>query len=97
MPIEKEVNLTGRALEIVAQHRFPLHIMTKSTRVLRDLETVRQIGQVYAAVSFIVTTADDESPARWSLAHRLRRADSGCEGGKSCSAWKCADEGGGNC
>ena len=27
----------------------------------------------------------------------MRRADSGCEGGKSCSAWKCADEGGGNC
>jgi DNA repair photolyase len=60
MPLEEEVNLTGRALEIVAQFRFPVHIVTKSDLVLRDLDTLIEINKVYATVSFTVTTADDE-------------------------------------
>jgi DNA repair photolyase len=60
MPLEKEVNLTGRALEIIAQFRFPVHIVTKSDLVLRDLDTLIEINKVYAAVSFTITTADDE-------------------------------------
>ncbi len=60
MPLEKEVNLTGRALEIIAQFRFPVHVVTKSDLVLRDLDTLIEINKVYAAVSFTVTTADDE-------------------------------------
>ncbi len=64
MPIEKEYNLTGRALEIIACHRFPVHILTKSDLVLRDLDTLREISQVYAAVSFTITTADDDLAAK---------------------------------
>ncbi len=60
MPLEAEVNLTGRALDVIAQFRFPVHVMTKSDLVLRDLDTLCRINQVYAAVSFTVTTADDE-------------------------------------
>jgi DNA repair photolyase len=60
MPLEREVNLTGRALEIIAQFRFPVHIVTKSNLVLRDLDTLIEINKVYAAVSFTITTADDE-------------------------------------
>ena len=60
MPIEAERNLTGRALEIIARFGFPVHVLTKSDLVLRDLETLREISQVYAAVSFTVTTADDD-------------------------------------
>jgi DNA repair photolyase len=60
MPIEAERNLTGRALDIIAQHQFPVHIITKSDLVLRDLATLQTIGQVYAAVSFTITTADDD-------------------------------------
>jgi DNA repair photolyase len=60
MPLEREINLTGRALEIIARFRFPVHIVTKSDLVLRDLDTLREISQVYAAVSFTITTADDE-------------------------------------
>lgn len=59
IPIEAELNMTGRALEIIAQHRYPVHVTTKSDLVLRDLDTLRAVGQVYAAVSFTVTTADD--------------------------------------
>jgi DNA repair photolyase len=59
MPIERKINLTGRALEVIAKNRFPVHILTKSDLVLKDLETIRQINQVFAAVSFTITTADD--------------------------------------
>jgi DNA repair photolyase len=60
MPLEKQRNLTGQALEVIAEFRFPVHIVTKSDLVLRDLEILQQISRVYAAVSFTIITADDE-------------------------------------
>lgn len=60
MPIEAERNLTGRALGIIAEHQFPVHIITKSDLVVRDLATLQTISEVYAAVSFTITTADDD-------------------------------------
>jgi DNA repair photolyase len=60
MPLEAKLNLTGQALQVIAEHRFPVHIITKSDLVLKDLDTLRQINRVYAAVSFTITTADDD-------------------------------------
>jgi len=59
MPVEKQYNLTKRSLEIIRQFRFPIHILTKSDLVLRDLQTLQEINKVYAAVSFSITTVDD--------------------------------------
>lgn len=59
MPLEKEVRLTRRALEVIARHHFPVHMITKSDLVTRDLDLLRDISRVYAAVSFTITTADD--------------------------------------
>ncbi len=59
MPVEEKYNLTGRALQVIANCRFPVHIITKSDRVLRDLDTLVQINQVYTAVSFTITTTND--------------------------------------
>jgi DNA repair photolyase len=59
MPLEAARNLTGRALEIIARHAFPVHIITKGTLVLRDIPTLKEISRVYAAVSFTITAADD--------------------------------------
>jgi len=59
MPIEKEYRLVRGALEIISSQGFPIHILTKSDLVLRDLDLIQGIGKVYAAVSFTVTTADD--------------------------------------
>jgi DNA repair photolyase len=64
LPLEATRNLTGRALEVIAQHQYPLHALTKSDLVLRDLETLREIKRVYAAVSFTITTADDDLSKR---------------------------------
>ncbi len=60
LPLEATRNLTGQALEVIAQQQFPVHVLTKSDLVLRDLETLREIKRVYAAVSFTITTADDD-------------------------------------
>lgn len=60
MPLEAKRNLTGQALQVIADHHFPVHIVTKSDLVLKDLNTLLEINRVYAAVSFTITTADDE-------------------------------------
>ena len=59
MPVEAKFNLTGQALEVIARYHFPVHVITKSALVLKDMETLRRINEVYAAVSFSLTTADD--------------------------------------
>lgn len=60
-PVEREYNLTGRALEIIADHEFPVFMITKSDMVVKDLSTLQTINEAtYAAVGFTITTADDE-------------------------------------
>ncbi len=60
MPVEREYRLTGKSLEIISDNEFPVHILTKSDLVLQDIELLIEISNVYAAVSFTITTADDE-------------------------------------
>jgi DNA repair photolyase len=61
MPLEREVELTKRALGVIAEFRFPVHIVTKSDLVLRDLDLLKKISdQFYAAISLTITTADDQ-------------------------------------
>lgn len=58
-PSEAKLNVTGRALDVIAHYRYPVHIITKSDLVLRDLERLVEISRVHASVCFTVTTADD--------------------------------------
>ncbi len=60
MPIEAQRNLTHQALQVIAEFRFPVHIITKSDLVLKDLAILHEINRVYAAVTFTITTADDK-------------------------------------
>ncbi len=60
MPIEKEYRLARGSLKIIQRHQFPVHILTKSDLVLRDLDVISEISQTYAAVSFTITTAEDD-------------------------------------
>lgn len=59
MPLEKRLNLTGRALDVIAEFRFPVHILTKSDLVLRDIDALAEISRVFATVSFTITAAND--------------------------------------
>jgi DNA repair photolyase len=59
-PVERIYRLTGQALEVIAQLGFPVHILTKSDLVLRDLDLLAEVNRVRAYVSFTITIADDE-------------------------------------
>ncbi len=59
MPLEKNLLLARRALEVIHFYRFPIHIITKSILVNRDVDILQQVSQIYCAVSFTITTADD--------------------------------------
>jgi DNA repair photolyase len=59
-PSEAVLNMTGRALQVIAEWRYPVHIITKSDLILKDLDTLRRINEVHASVCFTVTTVDDE-------------------------------------
>lgn len=65
MPLEKELQLTRKALGIIASHKFPVHVITKSGLVSRDVDVLQEISKIYAAVSFTITCATD------SLSRRL--------------------------
>lgn len=59
MPIESKEQLTCRALELMLKYRFPIHIITKSSMVMRDMDLIKKIGEIYAAISLTITSFDD--------------------------------------
>lgn len=59
MPVEAEKQLARRTLEVIARFGYPVHVLTKSDLVTRDIDLLQQISQTYAAVSLTITTADD--------------------------------------
>ncbi|MBI9066428.1 MAG: radical SAM protein [Salinivirgaceae bacterium] len=60
MPLEKTSKMVRGALEIIAKNKYPVHIITKSNLVLRDIDLIKNISETYAAVSLTITTYDDE-------------------------------------
>lgn len=59
MPLEAKLQLTRRALQIISDKKYPVHIITKSNLVERDVDIIRNISQTYAVISFTITTDDD--------------------------------------
>ena len=45
MHIERKYELTRKCLKIIAKFRFPVHCLTKSTLVLRDLDLLKEIDK----------------------------------------------------
>lgn len=64
MPLEKELQMTRKALQIIASEKFPVHVITKSDLVERDIDLIQAISSVYAAVSFTITCAEDSLSMR---------------------------------
>ena len=61
IPIEKELGLMRRCLEIIERHNFGATPQTKSDLVLRDLDILTRINnKTKAVVQMTLTTADDE-------------------------------------
>jgi DNA repair photolyase len=72
LQFEEQEQLTRRMLEVILHHRFPVHIITKSDLVIRDLDLLGQIDrhailpadlegrlQRRALITFSFTTLDD--------------------------------------
>jgi len=45
MYIEKKYRITRRCLDIIVKYRFPVHCLTKSTLILRDLDLLHEIDR----------------------------------------------------
>jgi DNA repair photolyase len=74
---------------VIAEMRYPVHMLTKSDLVLRDLDLLKQINEVFAIVSFTLTTADDDlaailEPHAPLPSARLRAMQTLVENGISC-------------
>lgn len=72
LQFEKEQKITRQILEVILKHRFPVHVITKSDLVLRDLDLLEEINKTAfvpvglrpklnggTIVSFSFTTVDD--------------------------------------
>jgi len=58
-PVERELNITRRILEVLAAHDHPVGIVTKSSLVMRDLDILGPMGRKgLAQVCLSVTTLD---------------------------------------
>jgi DNA repair photolyase len=60
MPIEEKTGMARKALEIIRRYNFPVHIITKSSLITRDIDLLKQIGKTYTAASITITTSDDK-------------------------------------
>ena len=64
-PIERKLELTRRCLEVLAEHRNPVAVITKSALVARDADLLGELASHgAAAVSLSVTTLDPELARR---------------------------------
>lgn len=60
MHCEEELGLTRRCLEIIEKHGFGVSLLTKSDRILRDLDLIDSINKkAKAVVQMTLTTFDD--------------------------------------
>ncbi len=63
-PLEKKYLLSRRTLELIEEHELPVHILTKSTLVLRDLDILKRINDnSRALVSFSFSSVNAEISA----------------------------------
>jgi DNA repair photolyase len=83
---ERQYNLTGKALQVIEAYGFPIHIVTKNSLILRDIETLKKINnKARSTIAFTITTTDDNlakvvepgapvSSERFRAMHELSKA-----------------------
>lgn len=61
IPLEMELALTRKSLELIEKYGFGAAVLTKSDRILRDLDLLKRINDITkAVVQMTLTTADDD-------------------------------------
>ena len=62
-PVERRLKITRRCLEVFAEFRNPVGVVTKSSLITRDADLLGELAQHNAAVAFVsVTTLDADLP-----------------------------------
>lgn len=64
MPLERDLCMTRRSLEVIEKYGFGATVLTKSDLILRDLELFRRIHQKTKAVAQITLTTLDDGLSR---------------------------------
>ncbi len=60
-PIEKKIEHTKKVLQVIAKHKFPINIATKSNLVVRDSDILQNIAtDTWCTVGFSITTTNEE-------------------------------------
>jgi len=63
-PIEEKYQLSRKVLELMDEYNFPVHILTKSTLIERDIDILKKINKKNKAiVSFSFSSVNDEISA----------------------------------
>jgi len=63
-PIEKKYQLSRKTLKLIYEYNFPVHMLTKSTLIKRDVDILKMINeQSRAVVSFSFSSLDDKISA----------------------------------
>ncbi|HYV28403.1 MAG TPA: radical SAM protein, partial [Candidatus Eisenbacteria bacterium] len=60
-PVEKKLRITRRCLEVLAEFRHPVSIVTKNHLVTRDVDVLSELAQHEAAAVFVSLTTLDRS------------------------------------
>ena len=61
IPLESQLQMTRKALELIDKYGFGVAIQTKSTRILRDMDLLRSINShAKTVVQMTLTTCDEE-------------------------------------
>ena len=60
-PVEEKYGLCKKALHVLYEKKFPVHVLTKSTLVERDIEIIKKINEQNKAIlSFSFSSVDDK-------------------------------------
>ena len=60
-PIEQKLEHTRKVLQVVAKHKFPINIATKSNLITRDIDVLNKIADdTWCTVGFSITTTHEE-------------------------------------
>lgn len=86
-PVEAELRITRRILEVLWRYRHPVGVITKNSLITRDLDLLRQLAaERLVKVSISVTTLDEKlrralEPRTASVASRLKTIQTLTENG----------------
>ncbi|MFX1426879.1 MAG: radical SAM protein [Promethearchaeota archaeon] len=60
-PIEEEIEHTRKVLQVIAKHKFPINIATKSKLITRDIDILNNIAQdTWCTIGFSISTINEE-------------------------------------